>query len=97
MMDDRGLERALGIVLRIGMTTSGAALLAGLVGSFVAPQSAVTHGLLAFGIVVLLLTPAARVATSFVGYVLERDWWFVLWTGIVLALLASGFAAAFTR
>jgi uncharacterized membrane protein len=90
------LEHVLGVVLRVGMTTSGAALFAGLIGSFVAPGHRVTHALLNFGIVVLLLTPAARVAASFIGYILERDWWFVLWTGIVLMLLAGGFIAAFS-
>ncbi len=89
------LEHAIGLVLKIGMTISGTALLLGLLGSFVAPDRPATHALLSFGIVVLLLTPAARVAASFVGYLLGREWWFVLWTGIVLVLLASGFIAAF--
>ena len=77
------------------MAISGAALLAGLVGSFVAPDARATRLLLTVGILVLLLTPAARVLASFIGYLVGREWWFVLWTGIVLALLASGFIAAF--
>jgi uncharacterized membrane protein len=51
--------------------------------------------LLTAGLLVLLLTPVARVAVSVVGYVGERDWWFVLYTGIVLALLIASFVAAF--
>lgn len=96
MTDDLSrLERTLGIVLRTGMTAAGTALLAGLVGSFIAPDASATRALLSFGILVLLLTPAARVVASLVGYLFERDWWFVLWTGIVLMLLASAFIAAF--
>ena len=43
--------------------------------------------LLTGGLLVLLLTPVARVVVSVVGYLGERDWWFVLYTSIVLALL----------
>ena len=95
MSDLERLEHVLGIVLRTGMAISGTALLAGLVASFVAPDARATHLLLTVGILVLLLTPAARVLASFIGYLFGREWWFVLWTGIVLALLASGFIAAF--
>ncbi len=90
------LEVWIGRVLRIGTTVSGAMLATGLVLSFLAPNRAATHALLAGGTIILLLTPTARVALSFVDYLVAGDWWFVLWTGVVLALLASGFIAAFS-
>jgi uncharacterized membrane protein len=57
----------------------------------------VTTQILTAGILILFLTPALRVVISFGDYILEREWWFVLWTGIVLVLLAGGFIAAFAR
>lgn len=89
------LERLVGGVLRIGTISSGAMLGAGLIGSFLAPDHRVTRMLLGTGLLVLLLTPVARVVVSFLDYLWTRDWWFALWTGIVLALLASAFIAVF--
>jgi uncharacterized membrane protein len=93
--DQLTLERLVGRVLAIGTVTSGSILCAGLVLSFVWPNHALTNRLLTAGIIVLFLTPALRVLISFGDYIIERDWWFVLWTGIVLVLLAGGFIAAF--
>ena len=59
------------------------------------PGSPSRQALLTVGLLVLLLTPVARVAVSVVGYLGERDWWFVLYTSIVLALLIASFVAAF--
>ena len=95
--DLRTLERVVGRVLAIGTMTSGTVLLVGLLASFVWPGHPVTSRILTAGIMILFLTPAVRVAISFGDYILEREWWFVLWTGIVLVLLASGFIAAFVR
>jgi uncharacterized membrane protein len=69
-------------------------LAVGLVLSFIRPSSPVTAFLLGGGMIVLLVTPVARVLTSFLDYLWMRDWWFALWTGIVLALLASSFITA---
>ncbi|MEZ4596075.1 MAG: DUF1634 domain-containing protein [Chloroflexota bacterium] len=41
------------------------------------------------GLVVLILTPVVRVACSVVGFLLERDWAYVLITMAVLAVLVS--------
>jgi uncharacterized membrane protein len=41
------------------------------------------------GLVVLLLTPVARVAASVVGFLLERDWMYVAFTTIVLGILLA--------
>ena len=89
------LERAIGVVLRAGVATSSACMAIGLalalLGGSAAPASAV---LLQVGIVVLLATPVARVVVSIVQYVNERDWAFVVLTGIVLLeLMASAVAA----
>ena len=98
MSSDLGtLERLVGRVLAIGTVTSGTILVIGLLLSFVWPGHAVTNQILTVGILVLFLTPAVRVLISFGDYIIEREWWFVLWTGIVLVLLAGGFIAAFAR
>jgi uncharacterized membrane protein len=95
MTTDADIERALGRVLTLGTRLSTVMLGLGLAATFVAPGHALTGVLLASGLLVLLLTPVARVVVSIVGYVRERDWWFVLYTGIVLALLIGSFVAAF--
>lgn len=41
------------------------------------------------GLVVLILTPVARVACSVVGFLLERDWAYVLITLAVLTILVA--------
>lgn len=89
------LERKLGRLLTVGTRVSTAVLTLGLGATFVVPRSRVTHQLLAAGLAVLLLTPVARVVVSVVGYIGERDWWFVLYTTIVLGLLIGSFLAAF--
>jgi len=89
------LERRLGRVLTVGTRASTAVLAMGLAATFAVPGSQFAHALLTLGLFVLLLTPVARVAVSVVGYLGERDWWFVLYTSIVLALLIASFVAAF--
>jgi uncharacterized membrane protein len=89
------LEQTIGVVLRVGVTTSSVCLAIGLVldllGGSAAAGSAV---LLRVGIVVLLATPVARVVVSIVQYANERDWAFVALTAIVLAELLASAAAA---
>jgi uncharacterized membrane protein len=89
------LEPVIGIVLRVGTTVAGLALAIGFALSFVPAASAVSHALLVTGIFVLLLTPIARVVVSFVDFLLNRDWLFVVLTSVVLCLLGSAFIAAF--
>jgi uncharacterized membrane protein len=45
------------------------------------------------GLVLLILTPIARVAFSLVGFVLERDWTYTALTTLVLAILIYSFIA----
>jgi uncharacterized membrane protein len=46
-----------------------------------------------FGLLLLILTPVARVAFSLAGFALERDGTYVVLTSIVLAILIYGLAA----
>ncbi|HTW23109.1 MAG TPA: DUF1634 domain-containing protein [Candidatus Baltobacteraceae bacterium] len=45
------------------------------------------HGLIQFGLLLLIATPVARVAFSVVAFAVERDWLYVAITLIVLAIL----------
>ena len=89
------LEGTLGRVLTIGTRVSTVTLALGLAATFLAPGHGLTYALLTAGLAALLLTPVARVVVSVVGYIRERDWPFVLYTGIVLVLLIGSFVAAF--
>ena len=91
------LESILGRVLTFGTRASTVTLALGLAATFLAPGHRVTAALLTAGLLVLLLTPVARVVVSVAGYIRERDWPFVLCTGIVLVLLIGSFVAAFGR
>jgi uncharacterized membrane protein len=88
------LEAIIGVVLRVGVTTSSVCLVAGLALSFVPAVGPRAAWLLHVGIIVLLATPVARVVVSIVEYVGERDWTFATLTIIVLLeLMASAVAA----
>ena len=89
------LERRLGGVLTVGTRAQHGDAGARAGGDLRLPGSRVADVLLTVGLLVLLLTPVARVVVSVVGYVGERDWWFVLYTSIVLVLLIASFVAAF--
>jgi uncharacterized membrane protein len=88
------LERAVGIVLRCGVTASSACLAVGLALSFTAATGAIAGLLLQIGVIVLLATPVARVVVSIVEYTIQRDWTFATLTTIVLAELLASAAAA---
>jgi uncharacterized membrane protein len=88
------LERAIGAVLRAGVTISSLCLIVGLVWSIAAGSGGVPSLLLQIGIVVLLGTPAARVVVSIAEYLVERDWRFAALTAIVLLELLASAAAA---
>jgi len=88
------LERIVGLVLRVGVTTSSACLAAGLVLSFLPSPPALTALLLQAGLIALLATPVARVIVSIVEYTIDRDWTFAALTVIVLLELAASAVAA---
>ena len=85
---------ALGRVLTVGTRVSTACLAAGLVLTFALPGARMTRILLTVGLVVLMATPVARVAVSIAEFARQRDWTFVLYTSIVLALLLGSLVAA---
>jgi uncharacterized membrane protein len=89
---DSRLELLIGRVLRIGVLASTTCLAIGLAVSLIRADAGMW--LLNAGIVMLLVTPAARVVLSFIEFMLARDWFFVAATGIVLIELAAGVVAA---
>jgi len=89
------LEIAIGHVLRAGVVTSSIALALGLLLTLIDVGRGIAGVVLATGLIVLMATPAARVAISVVEYARARDWTFVTLTVIVLVALAGSVAAAF--
>jgi uncharacterized membrane protein len=83
------LEDVIEKALTAGLALSTGLLLLGLI--LGAP------GPLRWGILLLMLTPVARVAVVTVGLALERDWLFTLVSLFVLAVLASGMWVAVPR
>jgi uncharacterized membrane protein len=49
------------------------------------------------GLLLLIATPVARVLFSLVGFVVEKDWIYVLITFIVLAILFAGLFSNFLK
>lgn len=49
------------------------------------------RGLIQLGLLLLIATPITRVAFSIVGFSVERDWLYVSFTVIVLAILLYSF------
>ena len=83
------LEDVIEKALMLGLALSTALLLVGLILGMPGP--------LRWGIVLLMLTPVARVAVVTVGLALERDWTFTLVSLFVLAVLAAGIWMAVHR
>ena len=92
--EDLRTEVTLGHVLTIGTRASTACLAAGLMLTFFIPEARVTAVLLTAGIVVLMATPVTRVIVSVVEFARQRDWLFVFYTCIVLALLVGSLVVA---
>lgn len=80
------LDRAIEAVLTTGVLASGGLLLAGF--------ALGREGLLRWGILLLLMTPVARVVVVTVGLLHQRDWLFTLVSLWILAVLASGITVA---
>ena len=87
------LERIIGGVLRVGVTTSSVCLASG-AALFFLGNSPSAPILLQAGILILLATPVARVVVSVVQYVGDRDWTFTTLTLIVLLELMASVVAA---
>src|SRR5207248_1278315 len=91
---DSRMENAIGRVLRIGVTTSSVCLALGLALSLLGASRAASNLLLTAGLVILMATPVGRVVISVGEYALERDWFFVVMTSIVLLELLGSVVAA---
>jgi uncharacterized membrane protein len=89
---DTQLEIVIGRLLRVGVTLSTVCLVIGLAMALVRPDAPTT--LISAGVLLLILTPAARVVLSTIEYVIARDWTFALLTSIVLVELIAGAIAA---
>jgi uncharacterized membrane protein len=88
------LEQRLGTILRVGVYLSVVCLAIGLVLSLVVGDSRVSLVLMNGGLIILMATPVARVATSVLEYGFGRDWTFFVLTSIVLLELSAGIVAA---
>jgi uncharacterized membrane protein len=83
------LEDTIEVALKLGLAVSTVLLLFGL--------GASSTTALRWGILLLMLTPVARVAVVTVGLAIERDWTFAVVSFFVLAVLASGIWVAIRR
>src|SRR5580765_6518883 len=81
------LERQVGRLLFAGVMSAAICLAAGLVIWMVGGYPVAANRVLTAGLVVLMITPIARVVISFVVYVRMRDWFFVATTIMVFAVL----------
>jgi len=91
---DARLELIIRRILRVGVTTSSVLLAIGLTWSFVAPGTPASGLLMTVGLMILMATPATRVAASVIEYAVERDWLFVALTGVVLLEIIASVIAA---
>ena len=81
------LERQVGRLLFGGVTSAAICLAAGLVLWMMGDYQAAANRILTAGLVILMITPIARVVISFVVYVRIRDWFFVGTTIMVFVVL----------
>jgi len=81
------LERQVGRLLFGGVTSAAICLTAGLVLWMMGDYPAAANRVLTAGLVLLMITPIARVVISFVVYVRMRDWFFVGTTIMVFVVL----------
>ena len=82
MRTERGVERVIEAALAVGLLVSSSLFVVGL--------ALGTSGPLKWGILLLMLTPVARVVILTVGLLHERDFLFGLVSLFVLGVLLSG-------
>src|SRR5258706_10749114 len=80
-------ERQVGRLLFAGVTSAAICLAVGLVLWMAGGHPAAANRILTAGLVILMITPIARVVISFVVYVRLRDWFFVGTTVMVFVVL----------
>lgn len=81
------LEQQIGVVLRIGVALSAAAMIAGLALFFAGSPWA--RPLLNSGLVLLMAIPVTRIIASFIDGCRRRDWLLVWATAFVLVVMAA--------
>ncbi len=81
------LELRLGRLLMAGVMSSALCLAIGLVLWVAGGHPAAANRILTAGLLILMMTPIARVVTSVVVYVRMRDWFFVATTVMVFGVL----------
>lgn len=89
----RRFERTSGRVLEVGVMLSAACLALGLVLWALGMEPAASEVLQA-GLLLLMVTPAARVLVSLAEYLYVRDWFFVATTAAVILVLLAGTLSA---
>jgi len=83
------LELQVGRLLQTGVWLASICLATGLVVWMTAGPGTAANALLTGGLIILMLTPLARVVASFVAYVRLRDWFFASMTVLVFAVLVA--------
>jgi uncharacterized membrane protein len=83
------LEMQVGRLLEAGVMLASACLAFGLVLWLVLGSGRSERVMLSSGLIVLMLTPLARVVASLVAYVRLRDWFFAATTVMVLVVLIA--------
>ena len=94
MSADTELERRVGWVLTAGVRASAVLLAFGLALSVTGRGASMAAWLMTAGLLLLMATPVARVATSMIVYIRQRDWTFSILTAVVLLQLCAGIVAA---
>ncbi len=92
MIDDAAvarLEITLGRLLRIGVTSAALFMTVGLVLWMANGSPRFATPLLTAGLIILMITPLARVVASLIVYARMRDWFFVATTTMVFAVLIA--------
>ncbi len=95
--DAEAFEVLLGRVLGVGSMVSTALLALGLGVFIVLPGRGVATPIVRAGLVILLLTPVARVLVATLGYVRAREWYAAATAGAVLLVLFGSIIAAVVR
>lgn len=85
-MSETRLDKTIEAVLSIGLLTSAALLAAGLLLR--------QEPLLRWGVMLMMMTPGARVVVVTVGLLLQRDWLFALVSLWILLVLSSSLMLA---
>ena len=88
------MERAIGLVLRAGVVASSICLALGLAIVLATGEHGAALVLLHTGVILLLVTPVARVIVSIGQFASARDWTFMGLTIVVLVELMASAAAA---